>query len=127
MLVVEDGPTITHGGMAWGAGYVAAQQAGAAAIVDPRPWAAPPIRRVYETYPHIGPVLPAVGYGAEQLAALAETIDAAEADIVISATPADIARLIAPRKPVIRARYALAEMDEPGLGRAADDFLERGC
>ena len=125
VLVVEDGPTITHGGMAWGAGYVAAQEAGAAAIVDPRPWAASLIRRVYETYPHIGPVLPAVGYGEAQLAALADTIDRAEADVVISATPADIARLIAPRKPVIRARYELVEMDEPGLGRAIDDFLER--
>jgi predicted GTPase len=125
VLVVEDGPTITHGGMAWGAGYVAAREAGAASVVDPRPWAAPLIRRVYDDYPHIGPVLPAVGYGTEQLAALADTIDRAEADVVIAATPADIARLIAPRKPVVRAHYAMSEMDEPGLGRAVDQFLDR--
>ena len=125
VLVVEDGPTITHGGMAWGAGYVAAKEAGAAAIVDPRPYAAPMIRRVYDSFPHIGPVLPAVGYGEAQLAALAETIDRADADIVVSATPADLARLIALRKTVVRARYELTEMDEPGLGRAIDSFLER--
>ena len=125
VLVVEDGPTITHGGMAWGAGYVAAKEAGAAAIVDARAYAAPMIRRVYESFPHIGPVLPAVGYGEAQLAALAETIDRADADIVVSATPADLARLIAPRKTIVRARYELAEIDDPGLGRAIDSFLER--
>jgi len=125
VLVVEDGPTITHGGMTWGAGYVAARDAGAAIIVDPRPFAVPTIRAVYEKYPHIGPVLPAVGYGEAQLAALTETIDRTEADLVVSATPADLAALITTKKRVLRARYELEEMDEPGLGAIIDMFIER--
>jgi predicted GTPase len=127
VLVVEDGPTITHGGMAWGAGYVAARDAGAAAIVDPRPFAAPLILKVYEGYPHIGPVLPAVGYGDAQLEALRETIARAEADLVVSATPADLGALIRPGKRIVRARYELAEMDDPGLGAIVASFLDRAA
>lgn len=107
VLVVEDGPTLTHGGMAYGAGYVAA--AAAAHIVDPRDSATPAIAAVYAAYPHIGKVLPAVGYSPAQLAALAATINASEAEVVVSGTPCDLARLIALDKPVVRARYEFAE------------------
>ena len=123
VLVVEDGPTITHGGMAYGAGYVAAMGAGAAAIVDPRASAAPAVREVFARHPHIGRVLPAVGYDARQLAALAETIDASEADVVVAATPIDLAALVTLDKPVVRARYEFADAGEPTLGAVVDRFL----
>lgn len=123
VLVVEDGPTITHGGMAYGAGYVAAIAAGAASIVDPRLSAAPEIRAVFRAYPHIGPVLPAVGYGPAQLAALAATINASTAEVVVSATPMDLARLVQIDKTVIRARYQYAEDGSPGLSSFVDAFL----
>jgi len=123
VLVVDDGPTLTHGGMAHGAGYVAASRGGAAAIVDPRPWAVPEIAAVYAAYPHLGPVLPALGYSPAQLDALRRTLDAADADLIVSGTPADLAALVPLRKPVVRARYELAELDEPGLGACVDAFL----
>jgi predicted GTPase len=125
VLVVEDGPTITHGGMAHGAGFVAAQSAGAAEIVDPRGAAAPAIAALYAQYPHIGPVLPAVGYSPTQLAALADTIDASDADIVVVATPADIAALVTVNKPVVRVRYEFAESGEPRLSTLVDKFLRQ--
>ncbi|MGE5268844.1 MAG: cyclic 2,3-diphosphoglycerate synthase [Thiohalocapsa sp.] len=124
-LVVEDGPTITHGGMAYGAGYVAATAAVAEEIVDPRRSATPEIAVVYEAYPHIGRVLPAVGYGEQQLAALAATINASNADVVVSATPIDLARLVRIEKPVVRARYEFAEDGTPGLSDFIDEFLHR--
>ena len=123
-LVVEDGPTITHGGMARGAGYVAATQAGAAAIVDPRASAAPEIAAVYAQYPHIGPVLPAMGYSPAQLEALRQTINAAQADVVVTATPIDLAALIAIDKPVVRARYEFADDDAGGLAAQLERFLK---
>ncbi len=125
VLVIEDGPTITHGGMAYGAGYVAARAAGAAAIVDPRASAAPSIAALYRRYPHIGPVLPAVGYSDAELAALAATINAAAVDVVISATPVDLAHLVRIDKPMIRAHYGFAEAGGPTLASAIDAFLER--
>jgi len=125
VLVVEDGPTTTHGGMPFGAGYVAANAAGAAAIVDPRSTAVGEIKAVFERYPHIGPVLPAIGYYPEQLQALAATIDAADADVVVSATPLDLARLIGTDKKVVRARYEFADAGEPTLGSIVDNFLAR--
>jgi predicted GTPase len=124
VLVVEDGPTITHGGMAYGAGYVAARAAGAA-VVDPRPFTAAALRPVFERYPHIGAVLPALGYSAPQLQALRETIDRADADLVVSATPLDLAALLQVRKPVIRARYAFADAGEPTLGEIVDGFIAK--
>jgi predicted GTPase len=123
VLVVEDGPTITHGGMAYGAGYVAATTAGAAAIVDPRHAAVPQVRAIYDQYPHIGHVLPAVGYGATQLHALRETIAAADADVVVVATPIDLRALIRIDKPVVRVRYEFADAGEPTLGDLVDSFL----
>jgi len=130
VLVVEDGPSITHGGMAHGAGYVAALQAGAAELVDARSFAAPDIAAVYAQYPHIGPVLPAMGYSPAQLEALRQTINAARADVVVSATPIDLAALIAIDKPVVRARYEFADSDTAGpagerLAAELDRFLSR--
>lgn len=124
VLVVEDGPTLTHGGMPWGAGHLAALRAGAE-IVDPRPFAGPAIRALYTRYPHIGEVLPATGYSREQLDALRQTINATPADLVVSATPIDLAALIPVHKPVLRARYEFAELESPGLAGAVDAFLAR--
>jgi predicted GTPase len=123
VLVVEDGPTITHGGMAYGAGYVAATANGAAEIVEPRHSATPALRAIYSQYPHIGRVLPAIGYDAQQLAALRDTINHADADIVVAATPIDLAALIRIEKPVVRARYEFADAGEPTLGSLIDAFL----
>ncbi len=125
VLVVEDGPTITHGGMPYGAGYVAATRARAAEIVDPRDAADARIAAVYARYPHIGAVLPALGYHAAQLDALRATINAVDADIVVSATPCDLGALIGIDKPIVRARYEFAEVGEPGLGSLVDLFLEK--
>ncbi|HEY6995230.1 MAG TPA: GTP-binding protein, partial [Xanthobacteraceae bacterium] len=124
VLVVEDGPTITHGGMSYGAGYVAAVAAGAD-IVDPRRSAAPAISAMFEAYPHIGKVLPAVGYDAAQLAALRATINGADVDVVVSATPADLAHLLDLDKRVVRARYEFVELGEPRLSSIIDAFVEQ--
>lgn len=124
VVVVEDGPSLTHGGMAYGAGYVAASRAGAR-IVDPRPHAAPAMAEVYRHYPHIGPVLPAMGYTENQLADLGATLDAVPADLVLVATPADLTALIPLDKPAVRVRYEYAELDRPGLADHVRDFLAR--
>ncbi|MFN8584746.1 MAG: cyclic 2,3-diphosphoglycerate synthase [Dehalococcoidia bacterium] len=125
VVVVEDGPTITHGGMPHGAGFAAATEANPAAVLDPRAFATPAIRAVYDRYPHIGPVLPAMGYSARQLGELRTTLDAAPADIVVSGTPIDLASLVRLRLPVIRARYEFAEAGEPTLASVVDGFLGR--
>ncbi len=128
VVVVEDGPTITHGQMPHGAGSVAAT-GDAAKIIDPRAAAAPEIKAVFFRYPHIGPVLPAVGYNREQLEALRTTIASVDADVVVAATPVDLARLVPIGKPVVRARYEFAELDTPGLGGCVDEWLGHlpGC
>ncbi|RLJ21048.1 GTPase [bacterium endosymbiont of Escarpia laminata] len=123
-IIVEDGPTITHGGMSYGAGYVAATQAQAEEIIDPRSVAVEEISRVYEHYPHIGPVLPAVGYHPSQLQALRDTINAADAEVVVSATPCDLGALIKINKPIVRARYEFAEAGKPGFGSLIEKFLK---
>jgi predicted GTPase len=125
VLVVEDGPTTTHGGMPYGAGYVAATRAQAAAIVDPRASAVPEIAEVYARYPHIGSVLPAMGYFPAQLKALEATINNAEADVVVAATPSDLSSLMKLNKPVIRAHYEFAEIGEPRLSAQIAQFLAR--
>ena len=125
VLVVEDGPTTTHGGMSYGAGYIAATRAQAAEIVDPRIYAVPEIAAVYGRYPHIGPVLPAMGYFPAQLEALRQTIDNAEADVVVAATPSNLASLIEVNKPIVRARYEFAEAGKPGLSDQVEKFLIR--
>lgn len=124
VLVVEDGPTITHGGMAYGAGYLAAIAAGAT-VIDPRPWAAGVLHDVFATYSHIGPVLPAVGYQKPQLDALEATINGAHVDLVIIATPADLTRLLHLEKKAIRARYEFAETSTPTLSEIIDAFVDR--
>jgi predicted GTPase len=122
-LVVEDGPTITHGGMPFGAGWVAAIQAGAGEIIDPRVHATLSIRAVYERYPHIGNVLPAVGYTAEELADVGDTINASGAEVVVSGTPFDFAAAVALAMPVVRANYEFAELGPPQLAAAVDVAL----
>jgi predicted GTPase len=126
VLVVEDGPTITHGGMAYGAGYLAAIKAGAA-VIDPRPWATGALKDVFATYSHIGPVLPAIGYQKAHLNALEATINGADVDLVIVATPADLTRLLHLEKRAIRARYEFAETGTPTLSGIVDAFLERSA
>lgn len=125
VLVVEDGPTITHGGMPHGAGYVAAVAADALAIVDPRPVAVPELRRVFEAFPHIGPVLPAIGYNPAQLHALETTINDAAADLVVCGSPIDLGRLLRINKRVVRARYEFAERGEPRLSTLVEAFIAR--
>ncbi len=125
VLVIEDGPTITHGGMPHGAGFVAATAAGAE-IVDPRNSATPEIAAVFRQYPHIGPVLPAMGYDAHQLRELERTIAGSTAEIVVAGTPTDIASLLTLVQPVVRARYSFAEFGEPRLSDwLAETFLDR--
>ncbi len=123
VLVVEDGPTTTHGGMPYGAGYVAATRAQAAVIVDPRAYAVPEIAEIYARYPHIGSILPAMGYFPAQLKALEETINNAEADVVVAATPSNLNSLLKLNKPVVRARYEFAEIGKPSLSDQVEQFL----
>lgn len=115
VLVVEDGPTVTHGGMPFGAGVVAARAAGAAEIVDPRSFAVGTIAETFERYPEIGALLPAMGYSDEQVADLAETIERTPADVVVVATPVDLRRIMSLQKPAVRATYELEEVGEPTL------------
>ncbi len=125
VLVVEDGPTVTHGGMRFGAAMIAAQRCGASAIVDPRPYAVGLIARAFDDYPHLGAVLPAVGYGADQIRDLAETIRRTPCDLVVLGTPVDLRRLMALERPVVRVRYELEERTTPGLDQAIEAALAR--
>jgi predicted GTPase len=122
-LVVEDGPTLTHGGMASGAGAAAALSAGVAELVDPRISAPPELRSVFADYPHIGAALPAMGYSEPQLRAMATTIEDSDAEVVVVATPIDLAALIPITKPVVRARYEFAEDPAEPLSAIVDAFL----
>ncbi len=115
VLVIEDGPTLTHGEMAYGAGVVAAHRFGAANIIDPRPYAVGTIAETYKKYPGTGAVLPAMGYGGQQVADLAETINNAPCDLVIIATPIDLRRVIEIHRPTQRVRYELQEIGQPNL------------
>ena len=123
VLVLEDGPTVTHGGMATGAGYVAARDAGAAEVVNPRPWAAGSLAGVYAAYPHLGPVVPAMGYRPEQIEDLRRTIEAAPCEVVLSATPVDLARLFRPAKPLVRVFYDLEETPDLPLTKVMERFV----
>jgi predicted GTPase len=115
VLVIEDGPTLTHGEMAYGAGWVAARRFGAAEIVDPRPFAVGSIHDTYVKYPKTGPILPAMGYGDEMVKDLEKTINNADVDLVLSATPIDLTRIIKVNKPMQRVRYELQEIGQPTL------------
>jgi predicted GTPase len=124
VLVIEDGPTLTHGGMGTGAGMEAAKQFGAAEVIDPRPYAQGVIAATYETYSHLGPILPAVGYYEEQLRDLEGTINAVPADVVVSATPFSLGTLLTLDKPLVQITYELAERDEPRLSEQVNAFLQ---
>jgi len=115
VLVVEDGPTLTHGEMKYGAGVVAAQKYGAKEIVDPRPYAIGTIKDTYTKYPGIGTLLPAMGYGKKQIQELEDTINAVDCDIVIIGTPIDLSRIIKINKKSIRVKYELQEIGKPNL------------
>ncbi len=115
VLVVEDGPTLTHGDMAYGAGWVAARRFGAGEIVDPRPYAVGSIKETFEKYPTTGEVLPAMGYGDTMISELAETIERSEADLVLVGTPIDLTRLMKISKPYQRVRYELQVIGQPTL------------
>jgi predicted GTPase len=125
VLVVEDGPTLTHGEMRYGAGFVAAQKLGAAEIVDPRPYAQGSLRGVFEKYGHLSQVLPAMGYGERQVEELRATIAAVPCDTVLIATPIDLGRIVRIEKPATRVTYELDEADHTVLPRAIEQALER--
>ena len=125
VLVIEDGPTITHGGMPFGAGTVAARRKGASEIVDPRPYAVGSIAGIYARYPGIGAVLPAMGYGDEQLAELGATVRRAPCDVVVIGTPMDLGRLVDLGHPSRRVSYQLSEIGSPTLKDALDPFAQR--
>jgi len=125
VLVVEDGPTTTHGEMGYGAGLVAAKRFGAGEIIDPRPFAVGSIRRAYDKYTHLKEILPALGYGETQIRELEETINQASADLVVTATPIDITRILKVNKPMVRIGYALKELTSPDLKDIITRFISQ--
>jgi len=125
VLVVEDGPTLTHGEMTYGAGVIAARQHGAAEIVDPRPYVVGEIAGTFEHYPGIGALLPAMGYGRKQMDDLASTINSIDCDLVLIATPIDLRRVVDIARPSMRVGYELAEIGEPTMRQVLSEFLER--
>jgi predicted GTPase len=122
VLAVEDGPTLTHGDMSFGAGILAARKFGASEIIDPRPYAVGSIREAFQRYPKTGAVLPALGYGAKQISELEATINGAPVDLVLIATPIDLRRIVKIKHPTVRVRYELKEIGQPTL---ADILKER--
>jgi len=125
-LVVEDGPTATHGGMGYGAGLVAARRAGAAEIVDPRPYATGLIADAFRAYPHLHAVLPALGYGEREVKDLEATIQKADCDVVVIGTPIDLSRVIRISKPAVRVTYGFEEAGQPGLADAIRSHFRQG-
>ena len=124
VLVVEDGPTLTHGDMDYGAGYVAAKQYGAKEIVDPRPYAIGTIKKVYENFKQLEDILPAMGYGDDQMKELKDTINAIPADLVLVGTPIDLAAHLKFNKPSLRVTYSLKERTQPGLQSLLEKLLK---
>ncbi len=123
-VVVEDSPTVTHGGLPYAAGYVAAKKYGAE-IIDPKKYAVGIIKKMYEEYPHMGPVVPSTGYAPEQLRDLEKTLNNIDADVVVLGTPADISKLIRINKPVVRVSYELKIVEGPSVKELVDEFLEK--
>ncbi len=123
VLIVEDGPTLTHGGMSFGAGVIAATKFGARELVDPRPFAVGSIRQTFDEYPHMRELLPAMGYGHEQIHELEETIQKVDCDLVMIATPVDIRRIITIRQPTCRVTYEIEEIGRPTLKEILRDFV----
>jgi predicted GTPase len=124
VLCIEDGPTLTHGGMKYGAGVMAALKFGAADLVDPRPWATGKIARTFERYPEVGQLLPAMGYGDEQIRDLEATVAKVECESVVVGTPIDLGRIINISQPSVRVKYDLAEIGKPDLKDALADYLK---
>ena len=122
-MVVEDGPTLTHGEMTFGAGIVAAEKYGAAELVDPRPFTVGSITETFEKYPEIGTLLPAMGYGDGQMKDLEMTIENSDADLVIIGTPIDLRKIITMNKPALRVYYELQEIGRPTLADALQKIL----
>jgi predicted GTPase len=127
VLVVEDGPTLTHGGMAFGAGVIAARAYGAKELVDPRPFSTGTIKEAYRRYPHIGPVLPAMGYSKAQISDLEQTINHADCDLVLFATPIHLTRIVSINKPTLRVRYEYRDHGEPCLEEVLVDHLKQSA
>lgn len=125
VLVVEDGPTLTHGEMPYGAGVVAAEKFGAAELVDPRPFTVKSISKTFEKYPNIGTLLPAMGYGDQQVKDLETTINRTKCDLVVVATPIDLTRIIKIKHPTVRVQYSLQEIGEPNLTTVLDKFVKK--
>ena len=124
-LVIEDGPTLTHGEMKYGAGWVAARRFGASEIVDPKPYAVGTLAETFRKYPNTGPILPAMGYSDQQVMDLQETINRTPADVVLIATPIDLRRLVHIEKPALRVRYELQEIGEPTLRQVLGEFMAK--
>jgi len=123
VLIIEDGPTLTHGDMTYGAGVIAAKRFGAAGWVDPRPFLHGSLIDTFQRYPHIGPVLPAMGYTDAQIADLEATINTAQCDLVLSATPIDLSTVLTINKPVVRIRYTYGDRTAPTLAEVIDKRL----
>jgi predicted GTPase len=123
VLIVEDGPTLTHGEMKLGAGVVAARRFGAAEIIDPRPYAVGSLADTFRAYPHVYQVLPAMGYGEGQITDLTATIDNADCDAVVIATPIDLARVVKINKPHTRVEYSLQEIGKPDMEDVLAGFI----
>jgi predicted GTPase len=126
VLTVEDGPTVTHGGMAYGAAVMAAREYGASILVDPRPFAVGSIKETFDKYPDIDKLLPAMGYDRKQILELEETINQTDCDIVITGTPIDLGKIIKINKPIVRAKYELREISKPDLNSIITDFITPG-
>jgi predicted GTPase len=124
VLVVEDGPTLTHGEMKIGAGTVAARKCGAKELVDPSPYAVGKLAETFRIYPNIGTLLPAMGYGAQQIKDLETTINKVPCDAVVIATPIDLNRLVKIKKPTVKVGYELQEIGTPDLKQAVNDFIK---
>jgi len=125
VLVIEDGPTLTHGEMSVGAGTILARRLGARELVDPRPYAVGSVAAAFREYPAIGPVLPAMGYGDEQVRELEATIARVPCDVVIIGTPIDLTRVVRIDRPTVRVRYELQELGQPTLETVLEAFLEK--
>ena len=125
VLVIEDGPTVTHGGMGYGAGFVAATRYGAGEIIDPRPYAVGTIKDTFEKYNHLEKVLPAMGYSRQQVEELRETINRSDAEVVVTGTPIDITHILEVDKPVVRVKYDLDEKTKPDVTDILKDFVKR--
>jgi len=123
-VVIEDSPTVTHGGLPYGAGYVAALENGAE-IVDPRPFARGVIAEMYERYPHIGPVIPSTGYSQDQIKDLEEMVNSVDADVIVLGTPTDLSRIAKFNKPSVRVTYELRVIEGSDIPQLVDTFLEK--